>query len=362
MAVWVDPIPGQRTTAGNRQEIQVLALDPRIKVLYIEGRLRPEYTYLHRLLLRDPNLEASTLLRLHDSEFTAGEQSGLQLRGLPANLDDWKHFDVVILGDLDSSFLSSTQQASLEEAVSQGMGLVMIGGETNYSAGGYTGSPIEKALPVWMDSGGATQDKSDFVPQLTPDGLAHPLLDGLTSAFVSPGGKAAADAPPPLRGNVAVGGPKTGAQVLLIHPGDHPVIVLAAERYGSGRSAAFTADTTYLWMLADPRQNPDSIYNRFWGQMIRWLAGADVRNRQAGAGIVGLLNKSVYQFGEPVRLRSRAIRSWGGFRKRQCHRLTATGIGFSFIGTGIYPRSIAGSRGCIRPRSPIPRRVITFWN
>ncbi len=37
IAVWVDPIAGERTTADNRQEVQGLATDPRIKVLYIEG-------------------------------------------------------------------------------------------------------------------------------------------------------------------------------------------------------------------------------------------------------------------------------------------------------------------------------------
>ncbi|MGH7214649.1 MAG: hypothetical protein ACREIT_07795, partial [Tepidisphaeraceae bacterium] len=44
--------------------------------------------------------------------------------------------------------------------------------------------------------------------------------------------------------------------------------------------------------------------NRFWGQLVRWLAGEDVRNRQKGAGIEGLLNKTVYQLGETVRLRT----------------------------------------------------------
>jgi hypothetical protein len=144
---------------------------------------------------------------------------------------------------------------------------------------------------------------------LTADGLTHPILDGLTGDFASPDGKIPDEkspdgAPPPLRGNVAVGAAKTGAQILLVHPGDHPEVVLAVERYGSGRSAAFTADTTYLWNLADSGQSPESVYDRFWGQLIRWLAGADVRNRQMGPGVIGLLDKSVYQFGEPIRLRA----------------------------------------------------------
>jgi len=111
-----------------------------------------------------------------------------------------------------------------------------------------------------------------------------------------------------LRGNVAVGAAKTGAQVLLIHPGKtgpdgQPQIVLAAQRYGKGRSAAFTADTTYLWQLAAADQ-PNDPYTQFWAQLVRWLAGADVRNRQNTAGLIGLIDQSVYPFGQAVRVRA----------------------------------------------------------
>jgi uncharacterized membrane protein len=304
LAVWIDPIPGQRSMAGNRQEVQALAVDPRIRVLYVEGRLRPEYTYLHRLLERDPNLETSTLLRLRENQFTSGTENGEVFHSLPSTLADWKHFDVVILGDLDASFLDASGQASLEQAVSQGMGLVMIGGENNFAAGGYRGSPIEKALPVSMDAGGAAPDRTDFVPQLTQDGLTHPLLDGLKDWFISPDGTQPANALTPLRGTIAIGAAKAGAQILLIRPGGRAEIVLAAQRYGAGRSAAFAADTTYLWNLADPQDNPETVYDRFWGQLIRWLAGSDVRNRQTGPGVVALLDKSAYQFGQPVRVRA----------------------------------------------------------
>ncbi|MGA3066974.1 MAG: hypothetical protein ABSF29_09020 [Tepidisphaeraceae bacterium] len=304
LAVWIDPIPGERTVVNNRQEVQTLAVDPRIKVLYIEGRLRPEYTYLHRLLERDPNLESSTLLRLRENQFTSGEQGGQAVEQLPATLDDWKHFDVVILGDLDASYLNSSCQASLEQAISGGIGFIMIGGESNFAAGDYGGSLIEKALPVWMDPGAAVADKTDFVPQITRDGEAHPILDGLRDCFVGPDGQTTDQAVTPLRGAIAVGGAKTGAQVLLVRPGGGGQIVLAVQRYGAGRSAAFTADTTYLWKLADPRQSPDAVYDRFWGQLIRWLAGSDVRNRPSGPGVVGMLDKSVYQYGQTVRIRA----------------------------------------------------------
>ena len=50
LAIWVDPIAGERSVVDNRQEFQILVLDPRIKVLYIEGRARPESQQLSRAL------------------------------------------------------------------------------------------------------------------------------------------------------------------------------------------------------------------------------------------------------------------------------------------------------------------------
>ncbi len=82
--------------------------------------------------------------------------------------------------------------------------------------------------------------------------------------------------------------------------------MLASQRYGQGRSAAFTVDTTYLWFLPLRGMGQDSPYNKLWGQMIRWLAGQDVRDRQRGAGLEALLNKSNFQLGESVKVRAMA--------------------------------------------------------
>ncbi|MGH7214774.1 MAG: glutamine amidotransferase, partial [Tepidisphaeraceae bacterium] len=312
LAVWVDPIPGERSAADNRQEFQGLALDPRVKVLYVEGRARPEYRELNRALSRDQNIEVATLLRIQKDRFAAsGTVEGKKLEGLPSSLEEWRKFDVIILGDLDSSFLSKPQQVAIEQVVQEGKGLLMIGGQTSFGPGGYKDSPIEKALPVFVGELNAPQEKTEFVPMLTAEGQTHPAMEGLSEWFIVEGGLAPTTQRqvPPLRGNVVVPRPKSGAQVLLVHkdrpgPDGQPQVILATHRYGEGQSAAFTGDTTYLWYLPLRGMGQDSPYNRFWGQLVRWLAGEDVRNRQKGAGIEGLLNKTVYQLGETVRLRA----------------------------------------------------------
>lgn len=310
LAVWVDPVAGERSLVDNRQEFQGLAIDPRVKVLYVEGRVRPEFAPLRHLLERDPNVEVAILLRLTQTRFTAsGTVDGKPMPPrVPQSAEEWRPFDVVILGDLDASFLSQPQQAAIERRTADGGGLLMIGGGNSFGPGGYKGSPIERALPVFVGELSSPQATDKFVPQLTPEGARHPSMEGLLPWFGT------AERPPerqlpPLNGNVVVGAEKSGAEVLLIHPGQRgpdgrPGIVLATQLYGKGRSAALTVHSTFLWSLPLHGLGQDSPYNRLWGQLVRWLAGADVRNRQRGPGVEGLLNKSVYPLGENVRVRA----------------------------------------------------------
>jgi uncharacterized membrane protein len=333
IAAWIDPIPGERTIADNRQEFQGLALDPRIKVLYVEGRARPEYRELSRALNRDPNIELATLLRIQADRFAAGGSvDGEPFTQMPATPEQWKKFDVIILGDLDATFLPIPQQVAIEQVVSNGGGLMMLGGENTLGPGGYSGTPLERAIPVTVGGKDSPQEKSEFVPRLTGDGASHPAMQGLSDWFGiddKPGGKTL----PPLLGNVVVASAKESAEVLAIHPeragpDGKPQVVLAVEHYGKGRSAVFTADTTYRWYLPLRGMGQDSPYNRFWGQLVRWLAGEDVRNRQHGAGVEALLNKSAFQLGETVHVRA-MVRDQNG----DANRYAQVTVNFAKVGS-----------------------------
>ena len=305
ISAWIDPIPGERTTVDNRQSTQVLVIDPRIKVLYVEGRARPEYRELNRALGRDSNVELATLLRVQAERFAAsGTVDGKPFTQLPNSADGWGRFDVIILGDLDASFLSASQQALVEQRVLAGAGLLMIGGQNNFGPGGYQGTPIEKLLPVFVGDRSIGQDTAPFVPHIAAGSTNQPILQGLTDWFAATEKKL-----PDLRGNVIVRGPKSGATVLLVHDGQagpdgNAQVVLATQRYGSGRSAALTVDTTYLWYLPLRGLGQESPYNRMWGQMVRWLAGQDVKDRAKGAGLSALLDKTTYTLGQSPRIRS----------------------------------------------------------
>src|SRR5262249_692014 len=58
----------------------------------------------------------------------------------------------VILANVAADWLNDDQQETIRSNThDQGCGLVMIGGPQSYGAGGWQGTPIEKALPVDAD-------------------------------------------------------------------------------------------------------------------------------------------------------------------------------------------------------------------
>ncbi|MCY3021785.1 MAG: glutamine amidotransferase, partial [Planctomycetota bacterium] len=84
-----------------------------------------------------------------------GEKMTLDVRAgtsLPDNPEAYRAYDCIVLANLARGFLSEQQMKVIETCVKdQGAGLVMIGGDQSFGAGGYLQTPIEDALPVQMD-------------------------------------------------------------------------------------------------------------------------------------------------------------------------------------------------------------------
>jgi uncharacterized membrane protein len=74
------------------------------------------------------------------------------LAEIPFSAADLQNYDCLILANVPAVALSGDQMAAIREAVrGTGMGLIMVGGENAFGAGGYGGTPVEEALPVDMD-------------------------------------------------------------------------------------------------------------------------------------------------------------------------------------------------------------------
>ena len=307
VAVPVDP--DERSDVNNQQDFALLVTDPKLSVLYVEGRVRPEVGPLRRTLEQDPNVNAVSMVQTQAGKFDLrGAKEGDDLKGLPTTLAQWKRFKVIILGDLDASFLNSRQQKDLEQVVREGAGLLMIGGQNSFAPGGWDKTTLATLLPVSLAPVQPPQINTKFVPQLTAAGTVHPIFRNITSYFLNPEGKTQPQQMPDLSGCVALAGAKPGAVVLAVHPTEKiagaPAIVLAVQQYGQGRTAAFAADTT--WHLESfPAAGLEKIaVQPVLAQMVRWLArrsedlGRKIRAQRDGDAGEGTLR---YEAGEPLR-------------------------------------------------------------
>jgi len=298
--------------ADNEIRLHVLVGEPQIRVLYVEGTIRPEFKFLRRALDSDPNVQFMALVRISGKRFWAqGSFGGVKLMQLPTSQKDFKLFDVLLMGDLDSTFWGQARLAAIKKFVNDGGGLMMIGGSGSFGAGGYGGTDLEDVLPVVMGPRSQKAEPTAFVPQLTAAGQRHPIFAGISGYFFGPGGaapKSGLAALPKLNGCVRVVRAKSGT-TLAVHPTRQndagPLVIMAAQRFGAGRSVAFTADTTWKWYMPLAGLGADSPYHRFWGQTIRWLANVKTKRRKATPAAILRLDRSHIQTGQAAGLLSK---------------------------------------------------------
>ncbi|WP_435016768.1 glutamine amidotransferase [Tundrisphaera sp. TA3] len=114
------------------------------QVLLIEGT-RGEHAELVKAL-REKQIEVKVLVA---PSVTGGGNEGGD--PLPDDLSQLQPFDAVILGNVPKDAFTENQQKLLEANVhDMGAGLIMLGGENSFGAGGWMNTPVEKALPVDM--------------------------------------------------------------------------------------------------------------------------------------------------------------------------------------------------------------------
>lgn len=74
------------------------------------------------------------------------------LNGFPATLAEMQSYESIFLCNVEASVMGTDGMALLESAVRDfGVGLVCIGGDKSFAAGGYRNTPLDTVLPVSME-------------------------------------------------------------------------------------------------------------------------------------------------------------------------------------------------------------------
>ena len=115
-----------------------------------------------------PAVKASPLNERDDAEF------------LPASVDGWSAFDMIVIGDVPPEFLTTEAQQQIAAAVrDRGSTLIVIAGPLNFPQR-YGNSPLEELLPgahLQQLDRRALSDHSTggFRPMIAPEGISSVL-------------------------------------------------------------------------------------------------------------------------------------------------------------------------------------------
>ncbi|MFO0909282.1 MAG: VWA domain-containing protein [Isosphaeraceae bacterium] len=297
----VEPRPRELQADNNRIERAVNVRKERLRVLLVDGEPRYEYRYLKNYLEREETIELSVVLLSSDPEYSEQDRSALP--SLPASKEEIFNYDVILLGDADPSFLSSTQMQTLAEFVTQkGGGLLFVAGN-RFNPLAFRGTPLEPLLPIELaearNPNAVGNVISAFRPELTAEGRTSPIFrfgdDEATSAQIWKD-------LPALFWYLEAPRKKPAALVLAEHPNqtgsDGKLPIFVYQFVGAGKTMLNAVDDTWRWRF----RVGDRYFGRFWIQTIRFLARSKlIGTRQAEIST----DRRRYQRNQPIQLRVR---------------------------------------------------------
>ena len=271
----VAPQPGELLPENNARDVLVDVRERREKILYFEGEPRFEMKFLRRAVADDKRLQLVVLQRTADNKYMRIEVDGPDdlVGGFPRTRDELFTYRGIVLGSIEAAAFTGDQLAMLTEFVdTRGGGLMMIGGPRAFSEGGYAGTALGDALPVMLER--MTPPAEPIVTPLavrpTRAGSGHAVSQ------IAATEEASAERWPELPDLTTVNSVDTvkpGATTLLSAADgarrERPV--LAIQRYGRGKSAAFTPQDSWLWQMHASISVEDQTHETFTRQLLRWL-------------------------------------------------------------------------------------------
>lgn len=305
----LEDLGDERFAENNSWEFETSITDARTNVLLVDNNPRWEFRYLRNLFYgRDKSVHLQWLLLNPDR--MGGENTppvpasaarpfgDAQATLLPESEEEWRKFDVIILGDLPAQALTPQTWETIQRCVRERAALLVLVAGPESMPHALPAGPARELVPVEVEWGRRTYFQSGGDPfrwALAPAGLRHPVTQQTSGAATN---DEVWSAFPPARWRHPVSKLKEGAEVLLVSSsGDDPAVrgpgdlstaltalanrrqretesaLLVTRQSGRGKVALLLTDRT--WRL---REGSGDIYHhRFWGNLVRWGAGPTLR-------------------------------------------------------------------------------------
>jgi hypothetical protein len=275
----VVPLADESTTTNNRGWASLRAVRERTRVLHLAGHPSWDTRFL-RLWLR-----GNAAVDLISFYVMVGQNSGMYVSAedttlIPFPTDEifeqsLTSFDLLVFQDFPfGPFQVERYLPQLQQYLTGGGALLVLGGPMSLSAGGYYGTQVADWLPLRLEPlTGADPGYAEgpLTPKLTPAGRIHPV----SQLHADPEQSASRWAAHGLVGYNTALRATDGGSVLVTNDRDQPV--LAVGDVGKGRSAVLATDSLWTWAFAgdddkdDNREHRRADYVRLLDQLTGWL-------------------------------------------------------------------------------------------
>jgi uncharacterized membrane protein len=275
---------GELVAENNVRSVLVQPPARHRRVLLVQGAPGFEHSFLRRAWSGDGGLEVDSVVRKGKNEQgsdtfyiqAASTRSAALASGYPSTRDELFAYDAIVLANMEGAVLTTAQLEATRDFVGRRGGGLLVLGAHSFLRRGLIDTPLEELLPLDVgERGRGVIPASVQGPRganrvaLTAAGEAHPIMQ-LTGALEET--RKRWEAVPALAAVSPLGAPRPGAAVLAIagSAGGTPRALVAVQRYGEGRTMAFTGEAAWRWRMLLPAD--DRSYDTFWRQAVRWLA------------------------------------------------------------------------------------------
>ena len=253
------PLPGEVDTSNNSAITYLNVINQQIQVLVLEGSPYWDTTFLQRSLMRNDKFNVDSLVKYGDRRvrpIRKHEEAGPLT--LPETPEQFRRYDVIILGRAVDQMLNRSQIALLTD-------YARTGGTVIFSRGpAFTGEADNELEPVIWG-----QERKEAVHlQPSREGAAASPFRALSDE-----GTGVDDLPAVLSARDTIERKPLTATLALAAPrdGNAPVPGMVHRRFGEGQVVSIGVEGLWRWGLNPKVEGMNSAFDRFWDQMILWL-------------------------------------------------------------------------------------------
>ena len=282
--VFIPPLEGELTASNNSRSVRVEVLPGKRSLLVIGGEPNWELTFMLRAIEADSDIVVKTA-------FTGKSSAASDVR-IPSTVEGFGRYDAVIvvgaIGQLDAKGLGPV----LLDYVRRGgaMGLFIL---DKIILNKSSAKSWAQLFPFIYSPGSHAWTTDEFVPELTVQGLVHPI----TRVFENASSQADEyKGLPPLSGFAMVTGIAPGAEALMTHPRLDDVEIVAEREVARGRVLMFNGAGFWRWgFLPFGFGGNAELYRGLISRGTAWLLAAG-----EGSAFTVETDKRVYRSGEGV--------------------------------------------------------------